>query len=59
MKTMNEITELFNDPIAQQVLYIVGIIGLLFIGFCMVVIIGDYLFQLYEYLQRRKGKDET
>ena len=50
---MNEIIELFNDPIVHQLLYVTGIIGLLFIGFCMVVTVGDYLFQFYEYLQRR------
>ena len=54
---MNEITELINGPIVQQVLYIVGIIGLLFIGFCMVVTVGDYLFRFYDYLQRRRRKE--
>ena len=56
MKTMNDITELINDPIVQQVLYIIGVIGILFIGCCVVITVGDSLFQLYEYLQRRRNE---
>jgi len=50
---MNEITELINDPLVQQAFYIIGIIGILFIGFCFVVTVGDELFKLYEYLQSK------
>lgn len=54
---MSEITEIINNPIVQQGVYIVGIIGLLFIGFCVVVTIGDYVFRFYEYLQRKRRKE--
>ena len=51
---MIDITEFVFSPGGQQIFYIVGMIGLMFVLFCMLVVIGDELFQLYEYLQRKR-----
>ena len=51
---MIDITEFVLSPSGQQIFYIVGMIGLMFVLFCMLVVIGDELFQLYEYLQRKR-----